>query len=88
METCCSCYLAVIMHPLVDNLSALKTSELENKINELTRKYFSTHNFEVQQQIVMVLESYKSEMSRRQQADYEKMINSRNKDLDKLINVS
>lgn len=76
------------MHPLVDNLSALKTSELENKINELTRKYFATHNFQVQQQIVMVLESYKSEMSRRQQADYEKMINSRNKDLDKLINVS
>jgi hypothetical protein len=76
------------MHPLVEHLDQLKTSELENKINELTRKYFSTHNFELQQQIVMVLESYKSEMSRRQQADYDKMMKSRNKDLDKLININ
>lgn len=76
------------MHPLVEHLEQLKTAELENKINELTRKYFSTHNFELQQQIVMVLESYKSEMSRRQQADYDKMMKSRNKDLDKLININ
>jgi hypothetical protein len=76
------------MHPLIGNLDSLKISELENKINDLTRKYFSTQNFEVQQQIVMALDSYKSELSRRQQEEYNKMMVSRNKDLDKLINVN
>lgn len=76
------------MHPLVDNLNLLKDSELENKINELTRKYFTTYNFELQRQVVMILDSYKEELSKRKQAEYEKMMNTRNKDLDKLINVS
>jgi hypothetical protein len=76
------------MHPLIDNLHQLKDSELENKINDLTGKYFSARNFEVQRQIVMVLDTYKEELSRRKQIEYEKMMNSRNKDLDKLINIS
>jgi glutamate synthase domain-containing protein 3 len=76
------------MHPLVHDLDKLKDAELENKINELTKKYFSTHNFDVQQQIIMVLESYKEELSKRQRSAYEKMMNSRNKDLDKLIKVN
>lgn len=76
------------MHPLVGNLSSLKDGELENKINELTRKYFSTYNPQVQQQLVMVLDSYKEELANRQRLAYEKMMQTRNKDLDKLINVS
>jgi undecaprenyl pyrophosphate synthase len=76
------------MHPLVSNLETLKDSELENKINELTRKYFTTYNSELQRQVVMILDSYKEELSKRKQAEYEKMMNTRNKDLDKLINVS
>ena len=76
------------MHPLVDNLHLLKDSELENKINDLTGKYFTARNFELQRQVIMVLDSYKEELSKRKQVEYEKMMNSRNKDLDKLINVS
>jgi hypothetical protein len=76
------------MHPLVNDLSSLKIAELESKVSELTKKYFSTHNFDVQQQIVMVLETYKEELARRQREEYEKMMNSRNKDLDKLIKVN
>jgi hypothetical protein len=76
------------MHPLVDNLHLLKDSELENKINDLTGKYFTARSFELQRQIVMVLDTYKEELGRRKQLEYEKMMNSRNKDLDKLINVS
>lgn len=76
------------MHPLVGDLTSIKDSELELKISELTKKYFSTHNFELQQQITMVLDSYKEELAKRQQAAYEKMMNNRNKDLDKLININ
>lgn len=75
------------MHPLVDNLTSLKDSELENKITELTRKYFVTNNGQLQQQIVMVLETYKEELAKRQREAYEKMMQTRNKDLDKLIKV-
>lgn len=76
------------MHPLVTNLSGIKDSELDNKINDLTRKYFATSNFELQQQIVMVLDSYKEESSNRKRIAYENMMKSRDKGLDKLINVS
>ena len=76
------------MHPLVTNLSGIKDSELDNKINDLTRKYFVTTNFELRQQIVMVLDTYKEELSNRKRIEYENMMKSRDKGLDKLINVS
>ncbi len=75
------------MHPLIHNLESLKDSELENKISELTRKYFVSHNPQLQQQVIMVLESYKEELAKRQREAYEKMMQTRNKDLDKLIKV-
>jgi hypothetical protein len=76
------------MHPLVNNLELLKDSELESKISELSKKYFSTGSFELRSQIAMVLDSYKEEMAKRQAAAYEKLMQTRNKDLDKLINVN
>jgi hypothetical protein len=75
------------MHPLIGDLSNLKDGELDSKINDLTRKYFATRNFEMQQQIAMALDSYKEELAKRQRDSYEKMLNSRNKNLDKLINI-
>jgi hypothetical protein len=76
------------MHPLIGDLSSLKDSEVDSKINELTRKYFATSNFQVQHQITMVLDAYKEEMAKRQRSAYDKMMNTRNKDLDKLIKVN
>ena len=76
------------MHPLINDLSNIKDSELDTKINDLTRKYFTTSNFELRQQIIMVLESYKEELSNRKRIEYENMMKSRDKGLDKLINVS
>jgi hypothetical protein len=74
------------MHPLVQNLSEVKDSELEAKIGSLTQKYFMTHNPEVRQQMVMVLDSLNEEMSKRRQAALSKIM--ANKDLDKLVRVS
>jgi hypothetical protein len=42
----------------------------------------------VQQQIALMIDQYKEELAKRQREAYEKMMQSRNKDLDKLINVS
>jgi hypothetical protein len=76
------------MHPLVYNLSELKTTELEAKINDLTKKYFMTSNYELQNQITIMLDAYKEELSNRQREEWNKVMESRNKGLDKLINVS
>ena len=76
------------MHPLIGDLSQLKDSEVDSKINELTRKYFATNSFELRTQISMALDTYKEELARRQKTAYEKMMNTRNKDLDKLIKVN
>lgn len=76
------------MHPLVEDLSSLKDAELETKVSELTRKYFMSRNPAVQFQIAAVLDTYKEELSVRRQRDYEKMMNNRDKGLDKLINVN
>jgi hypothetical protein len=76
------------MHPLVGDLAKLKDSEVESKINELTRRYFSTGNVDLQRQVAMVLDTYREELAKRQRIAYENMMKGRNKDLDKLINVS
>lgn len=76
------------MHPLVDNLENIKDGEIENKINDLTRKYFMTRNPGVQAQIASVLNTYKEEMNKRRAVEYDKMMNNRDKGLDKLINIS
>jgi hypothetical protein len=76
------------MHPLIVNLSELKTAEIESKINDLTKKYFMTSNFEVQTQITSMLDTYKEELGNRQREEWNKVMESRNKGLDKLINVS
>jgi hypothetical protein len=75
------------MHPLIGDLTSLKDSEVDQKISELTGKYFATSNTELKAQIAMALDTYKLEQSNRQQANYAKMMSTRNKDLDKLINV-
>lgn len=75
------------MHPLLHDLGSLKDAELENKINELSRKYFATSNPSVHHQISMMLDTFKEELAKRRNAEYEKMMQTRHKDLDKLINV-
>jgi len=75
------------MHPLIGDLSSMKDAELEAKISELSKKYFSTGSMELRAQLAMVLDSFREEMSKRQAAAYNKMMQTRNKDLDKLIKV-
>lgn len=75
------------MHPLAGDLSALKDSEIESKIQDLTKKYFQTYNMDIKTQIASLLEDYNSEISKRRQEQLKKMMDSRDKSLDKLIKV-
>jgi hypothetical protein len=76
------------MHPLVSSFEGMKDAELEAKVNDLSKKYFMTQNSGVKAQIASVLESYKQELAQRRQAEWKKLMDNRDKGLDKLINVS
>jgi hypothetical protein len=76
-----------MFHPLETDLSILKDSELEEKIHELTKKYYAAHRLgygDLLTPLSTFLIIYKEEMSRRNR---ERFKNSDNGDLDQLINV-
>ena len=75
------------MHPLTGNFSEMKDSEIESKISELTKKYFMTPNSDIKYQISLLLDDYKEEMNRRRSEQLKKMMDQRDKTLDKLIKI-
>lgn len=74
------------MYPLLE-IESLKDEELEQRINELSKKYFQTRNPQVQQQIATVLEMMRIEYSARNAKKYQEMNENPDKDLDNLINI-
>jgi hypothetical protein len=77
------------MHPLAADLSELKDSEVEAKLNELTKKYFQAArlgNQDLLTQLSIFVNIYREEMSNR----YRKSLKNTNidGDLDQLINVN
>jgi hypothetical protein len=79
-----------MFNPLVDSFNELTDLEIDQKISELSRKYYQTHNPQVQMQIATLLDMYKQEMlSRRarQRIEQQNQDNGEN-DLDSLIKVS
>ena len=78
-----------MLNPLVDSLADLSTSELENKIVVLQRRYFMTANPGVQAQIQNFLEIYKEELQTRRAIEYQRQNeNNGENGLDNLINIS
>lgn len=67
-------------HPLTGDLKIVSDKDLLEKLNDLTKKYWMTNNPAVQNQIEMLLEDIKWEISYRR---------SKNKDndIDNLIKV-
>jgi hypothetical protein len=76
-----------MFNPLVDSFSDLTDVQLESKISNLQKKYFLTHNNNVRQQIVNLLNMYKSEHITRLAKAREKDLARGNPDLDNLINI-
>ena len=77
-----------MFNPLLNDLSNLKDTELDTKIHELTKKYWISArngNGMLGQQILVVLESYKEEMRKRQADQHKSFVEKQNKDLDDLI---
>ena len=81
-----------MFNPLVDSFAKLSDSEIEDKIIELSRKFFMTNNPSVQQQISVILEMYKEEGRARRASAMVQRTKKNDDDpenpLDNLINVS
>ena len=78
-----------MFNPLVDNFDNLSDSEIENKVSELSRKYFISRNPQVQQQISVILDMYKQEMqSRIAKARLKEQEQNGENGLDNLININ
>lgn len=78
-----------MFNPLVDKLSQLTDAEIENKITEISRKYFMTRNAQLQTQMSVVLNMYKEELQYRRAISAQKLKEQDgDSDLDNLINVS
>lgn len=75
------------MHPLSGSFSEMKDSEIESKISDLTKKYFMTSSSDVKYQISLLLEDYNAEINRRRGEQLKKMMDQRDKSLDKLIKI-
>lgn len=76
-------------NPLVTDLDQYNDNQLENRIIDLQRKYFLTHNPQVKEQIVNILDIYRVELRTRQAIAAQKQ-REQNGDsgLDDLIKVS
>jgi hypothetical protein len=80
-----------MFNPLLEDLTKVKDVDLENRVNELSRKYSiaaRTGMNDVLPQIIIALTAYKQELSRRQLESLQKATKNSNKDLDGLIKVN
>ena len=80
-----------MFNPLLPDLSKIKDQDLDNKIFELTKKYYTAlrlGNGGVAQQIVLNLDAFKMEQQQRR-FNVTKEVSRKNQDdgLDDLINV-
>jgi hypothetical protein len=77
-----------MFHPLETDLSTMKDQELEDKILELNKKYFTAYRLgkpELLTQITTFITIYKDEMSKR---TMKRLSGATDDDLDHLINVN
>jgi hypothetical protein len=77
-----------MIHPLV-NLTGLTDAQLEDKVQELGRKYFMMGSADLKFQIVQLLDLYKAELQNRRLKTYEQQFQKQqDKGLDNLININ
>ena len=78
-----------MFNPLVDSFAQLSDAEVENKTLELQRKYYMTHNPQVQMQIAAILDMYREEARARRAKQYQQISDQNGESgLDSLINIS
>lgn len=80
-----------MFNPLVDSFENLTDTQVDQAVNELSRKYFLTRNPQLQMQIATILEMYKEEMRARNAKSMQKLHHNQENGedgLDNLININ
>lgn len=80
-----------MFHPLLESPANLKDSELENRILDLTKKWHIAARFgngAVCDQLIVILETLKSEQYQRSQKMLKTAVSKQSGNLDNLINVN
>lgn len=77
-----------MFNPLVNSLNDLTNTQVDEKLQELQRKYFQTQNPQLKVQIQNLLEMYKIEKETRTAKELMKTQESDNNNLDGLININ
>ena len=78
-------------HPFQEDTSEMTVAQIYDKVADLTKKYFSTNNPQLKEQISTFIEYYKQEaLVKEAKVRLEQEENQQNGDLDldKLINIS
>jgi hypothetical protein len=76
------------IHPLAEDFAGIKDIEIENRLQDLSRKYYQTTNPQVKHQIATFIDIYKTELNSRRAKAFDQQFQKRDKDLDNLIKVS
>jgi hypothetical protein len=79
-----------MIHPFQADLSTLKDSEVELKLQELTKKYYQAQrlgNRDLLTQVLTFVTIYREELARRLRNNGTNASKGLDKDLDQLINV-
>ena len=77
-----------MLHPFSEDTKDLTVSELQEKLSDLSKKYFQTLNPQVKEQIGTFIEFYKQEILIKEQKLRQEEQKNGDLDLDNLIKVS
>ena len=79
-----------MLHPFTEDTKNMTVGEIYEKISELTKKYFQTHNPQVKQQIQTFIDYYRTEVAVKEAQESKELAEKQQNgeiDLDKLINI-
>ena len=76
----------MLFNPLADSFEDLTDSQLQEKVQDLTRRYYQTSNPGLQNQIAVMLDMFRQEQTARMYK--QKQQDDDDADLDNLININ
>jgi len=76
-----------MLHPFSEDTTNLTVSQLQEKISDLTKKYFQATNPQVREQISTFIEYYKHEARIKEEKNRLETQENGDLDLDNLINI-
>ena len=75
-----------MFNPLADNFEDLTDSQIQEKVQDLTKRYYQTRNPGLQSQIAVMLDMFRQEQTTRMYR--QKQQDDNDPDLDNLININ